>query len=192
MTPLDFLAAVLPSPGHGFYCTAELSTTKKEHRYEEKLEDLIPFIDGWKAQGRDIYFALSTFAEANSREAVNARFIKAMFIDMDGYASKKDAAAAGAFMAKLPATAEADRSRESYATTVAEKDPKGALAWANTITDKERQQRAVENVVRTWVKQDAPAAKEWIAQSALTDEVKARIQSPSRGGFTGRGRGPGN
>jgi hypothetical protein len=95
-------------------------------------------------------------------------------------------------MAKLPATAEADRSRESYATTVAEKDPKGALAWANTITDKERQQRAVENVVRTWVKQDAPAAKEWIAQSALTDEVKARIQSPSRGGFTGRGRGPGN
>ena len=106
--------------------------------------------------------------------------------------AKKDAAAAGAFMAKLPATAEADRSRESYATTVAEKDPKGALAWANTITDKERQQRAVENVVRTWVKQDAPAAKEWIAQSALTDEVKARIQSPSRGGFTGRGRGPGN
>jgi hypothetical protein len=106
--------------------------------------------------------------------------------------AKKDVAAAGAFMAKLPATAEADRSRESYATTVAEKDPKGALAWATTITDKDRQQRAVENVVRTWVKQDAPAAKEWIAQSALTDEVKARIQSPSRGGFTGRGRGPGN
>jgi hypothetical protein len=94
MTPLDFLAAVLPSPGHGFYCTAELSTTKKEHRYEEKLEDLIPIIDGWKALNRDIYFALSTFEEAGSREAINSRLIKAMFIDMDGYASKKEAAAA--------------------------------------------------------------------------------------------------
>ncbi len=111
--------------------------------------------------------------------------------DTIGEWAKKDAVAAGAFMVNLPATPDADRSRESYATTVAEKDPKGALAWATTITDKERQQRAVESVVRTWVKQDAPAAKEWIAQSTLPDEVKTRIQSPSRGGF-GRGRGPGN
>ena len=106
--------------------------------------------------------------------------------------AKQDAAAAGAFMAKLPATAEADRSRESYATVVAEKDPKGALAWATTITDKDRQQRAVESVVRTWVKQDAPAAKEWIAQSPLPAEVKTKMLSPSRGGYSGRGRGPGN
>ena len=94
MTPLEFLAAVLPSPGHGFYCAAELSTTKKEHRYEEKLEDLIPAIEDWNGKDRDIYFALSTFEEAGSREAINARFIKALFIDMDGYASKKAAALA--------------------------------------------------------------------------------------------------
>ena len=101
MTPLDFLAAVLPSPGHGYYCAAELSTKTKEHRYEEKLEDLIPAIDAWNGKDRDIYFALSTFEEADSREAVNARFIKALFIDMDGYASKKEAAAALAqFMEK--------------------------------------------------------------------------------------------
>ncbi len=111
--------------------------------------------------------------------------------DSVGEWAKKDPAAAGAFMTKLPATAEADRSRESYSAAVAPKDPQGALAWAGTITDKERQQRAVENVVRTWVKQDAPAAKAWIAQSTLPDEVKTRIQAPSRGGFT-RGRGPGN
>ena len=105
--------------------------------------------------------------------------------------AKKDAAAAGAFMAKLPATAEADRSREAYANAVAQKDPQGAIAWATTITDKDRQQRTVESVARAWVKQDAPAATAWIAQSALPDDVKARIQSPGRGGFT-RGRGPGN
>ena len=94
MTPLDFLAAVLPSPGHGYYCAAELSTNKKEHRYEEKLEDLTPHIDGWNAASRDIYFALAAFDDSGSREATNARFIKALFIDMDGYESKKDAAAA--------------------------------------------------------------------------------------------------
>jgi hypothetical protein len=73
-------------------------------------------------------------------------------------------------------------------------DAKGAAAFVNSKGREEKWigMSAVENVVRTWVKQDAPAAKEWIAQSALTDEVKARIQSPSRGGFTGRGRGPGN
>ena len=103
--------------------------------------------------------------------------------------AKKDAVAAGAFMANLPATPEADRSRENYATAVAQKDPQGALAWAATITDKDRQQRTVEGVARAWVKLDAPAAKVWIAQSTLPDDVKARIQSPSRGG---RGRGPGN
>ena len=31
MTPLEFLAVVLPSPNHGRYCVAELSTKKKEH-----------------------------------------------------------------------------------------------------------------------------------------------------------------
>ena len=105
--------------------------------------------------------------------------------------AKKDAAAAGAFMAKLPATAEADRSREAYANAVVQKDPQGAIAWATTITDKDRQQRTVESVARSWVKQDATAATAWITQSSLPDDVKARIQSPGRGGFT-RGRGPGN
>ncbi len=108
--------------------------------------------------------------------------------------AKKDPAAAGAFMAKLPATPENDRSRENYATAVAQKDPQGALAWATSITDAGRQQRTVEGVVRAWIKLDANAAKEWVAQSSLPDDVKTRIQSPSRGpgGFTGRGRGPGN
>ena len=38
MEPLEFLAAVLPPPGHGRYCVAEL-TKKKEHFYVETLEE---------------------------------------------------------------------------------------------------------------------------------------------------------
>jgi hypothetical protein len=93
MEPLDFLAAVLPSPGNGYYCAAELSTTTKEHRYEEELQNLIPAIDGWKAKDCDIYFALGTFKKKGSREADNAQCLKSFFIDMDGYATKKAAAA---------------------------------------------------------------------------------------------------
>jgi hypothetical protein len=94
MTPLDFLSAVLPAPGTGVYCVAELSSPKKDHQYEETIEALEAPIDAWHAAKRDVYFALSVFAEEGKRTADNARFIKALFIDMDGYESKKEAAQA--------------------------------------------------------------------------------------------------
>ena len=101
MTPLEFLAAVLPAPGTGMYCVAELSSNKKEHQYEETLDALQAPIDAWHEADKDVYFALSTFAEAGKRTADNAQAIRALFIDMDGYASKKDAAAAlGIFLEK--------------------------------------------------------------------------------------------
>jgi hypothetical protein len=101
MTPLEFLAAVLPVPGNGMYCVAELSSIKKEHQYEEILEDLQAPVEAWHAADKDVYFALSTFAVAGKRTADNARFIRSLFIDMDGYATKKDAATAlGAFLEK--------------------------------------------------------------------------------------------
>jgi hypothetical protein len=101
MTPLDFLAAVLPSPGHGYYCAAELSTTKKEHKYAEDIEGLDPAINKWHGANKDVYFALATFEKTGSRLADNAQFVKALFVDMDGYASKKAAALAlSAFLDK--------------------------------------------------------------------------------------------
>lgn len=94
MTPLDFLSAVLPAPGTGMYCVAELSSPKKDHQYEETVEALSAPIDAWHSAKRDVYFALSVFATEGSRTAANATFIKALFIDMDGYESKKEAAQA--------------------------------------------------------------------------------------------------
>ena len=60
MTPLEFLAVVLPSPDNGLYCTAELTTKKKEHNFVEHLEELPASITKW-GDNKDIYFALSTF-----------------------------------------------------------------------------------------------------------------------------------
>ena len=101
MTPLEFLAAVLPAPGTGTYCVAELSSNKKEHQYEENLEDLQAPVEAWHSADKVFYCALSTYAVAGKRTADNARYIRSLFIDMDGYASKKDAATAlGAFLEK--------------------------------------------------------------------------------------------
>ena len=99
MTPLEFLAVVLPPPEFGRYCVAEL--TKKEHAFVHTLEETTAPIKRWHDSKFDIYFALATFGDDDNRLAVNARHVKSLFIDMDGYASKKDAAQAlSAFLDK--------------------------------------------------------------------------------------------
>lgn len=106
MTPLEFLAVVLPSPGHGYYCAAELTTRRKDHVYEADLEKLQPTVDAWDTQNYDIYFALATFENNNSREATNVKCLKSLFLDLDGYTTKKEAAAAlDAFLQGTPLAA---------------------------------------------------------------------------------------
>jgi hypothetical protein len=101
MTPLEFLAVVLPSPDNGLYCAAELTTKKKEHTFVQYIEEIEPTVGKWVTQNKDIYFALSTFENSGKRTAENARFIRSLFIDMDGYETKKAAALAlDGFLAK--------------------------------------------------------------------------------------------
>ena len=100
MTPLKFLAVVLPSPEFGRYCVAEL-TKIKEHFFTDTLDEVTTPIERWHEDKCDVYFALATFGEKDNRTAANARYVKSLFIDMDGYASKKDAALAlNAFLEK--------------------------------------------------------------------------------------------
>ena len=100
MDPLEFLTAVLPPPGFGYYCAAELSSPKKTHVFVESLNEIQPRVEAWLEDQRDIYFALATFDERGKRTADNAEYLRSLFIDMDGYASKKDAAQAlDAFLA---------------------------------------------------------------------------------------------
>lgn len=91
MKPLEFLAEVLPSPGLGKYCAVELTSRRKEHVFADALEDLKAPIKRWLPEDKDIYFALSVFDAQRTRKAENALYIRSLFIDMDGYASKKEA-----------------------------------------------------------------------------------------------------
>jgi len=82
MQPLEFLAEVLPPPGNGKYCFAEL-TRKKEHVYVDQLEEALPKLDLWKKNGYDIYFALGTFGEEATRVKDNVRNVKCLAVDVD-------------------------------------------------------------------------------------------------------------
>ena len=97
MTPLEFLAVVLPSAGLGKYCVVELN--HKQHVYADTLEELQPQIDEWNNFKYDIFFAVATFK--NARKAEEAEYVKSFFVDLDGYDTKKDAALAlDAFLQK--------------------------------------------------------------------------------------------
>ena len=82
MEPFDFLAEVLPPPGNGRYCVAELSK-KKEHFFTESLDEARSKVELWNSRGYDIYFALATFGDENSRTKTNAKMIRVIAIDVD-------------------------------------------------------------------------------------------------------------
>jgi hypothetical protein len=89
MTPAEFLAVVLPSPGLGSYCAVEL-TKRKEHFYAETIDEITAKVDDWHANGYDCFYGVSTFN--TKRGTDSAQYNRSFFIDMDGYATKKDAA----------------------------------------------------------------------------------------------------
>jgi hypothetical protein len=82
MTPLDLMAAVLPSPGNGYYCAVEL-TKKKQHVYGQTLEEIMPTVEQWAKAGLDTYFALGTFGTDNDRTKDNMHASQVLAVDLD-------------------------------------------------------------------------------------------------------------
>ena len=96
MAPHEFLAAVLPPPGHGYYCVAAFGDKRKQHEFVSDVAEVDAHVEKWMGNGAayDVYFALATFEEEGARTADNARMIRTVAIDMDGYETKREAAEA--------------------------------------------------------------------------------------------------
>jgi hypothetical protein len=97
MTPLDFLAVVLPSSG--LYCIVELTSPRKQHVYTDTLEEAYAAVQAFDAQEYDVYFALASFNEAGNRTSNNAKNIRSLYVDLDcgnnkGYATASEATTA--------------------------------------------------------------------------------------------------
>lgn len=82
MTPLDLLAAVLPSPGNGYYCAVELSN-RKQHVFAQTLEEIMPTAEKWAKAGYDTYFALGTFGTDKDRTKENMHASQVLAVDLD-------------------------------------------------------------------------------------------------------------
>jgi hypothetical protein len=89
--------------------------------------------------------------------------------------AEDDAVAAGNFLSRLPASPENDPARERYAYDVLRRDPEGALAWAGTISGDDQRTRAVENLVRAWMRRDRAAAERWVGSAQLSEQVKNQL-----------------
>ena len=96
MSPLEFLAVVLPSSG--LYCVAEVTSPKKQHVYTESLEEAYAAAQEFDAKEYDVYFALASFNQPGSRETRNAKNVRSLYLDLDcgpnkSYATQEEAAA---------------------------------------------------------------------------------------------------
>jgi Domain of unknown function (DUF927) len=83
MQVADFLSAVLPPEGMGFYCAAELSSRAKEHKFVTTLKELHEAAVQFDADKKDTYFALAVYGAAGSRTAANSTHLKCLFADID-------------------------------------------------------------------------------------------------------------
>jgi hypothetical protein len=108
MEPLDFLAVVLPSEGHGYYCAANL--LRKSHNFTDTLAGLKAATDKLtlkddasgilNSKEAGAFFALATYETKNSRKVANAAYLRCIYIDIDCgggdkcYDSKKEGVAA--------------------------------------------------------------------------------------------------
>jgi len=83
VTPQEFLKAVLPPEGYGYYCVAELSSKRKQHIFDKTIEGIAERANLFDNKQQDTYFAVATFENDNGREASNARWVKSFFVDID-------------------------------------------------------------------------------------------------------------
>jgi len=78
---MDFLSAVLPSTG--VYCACELTTRARQHYFVDTLDEVQNIALLLDRAEQNTYFALASFESKGSREAVNARLMRAFFVDVD-------------------------------------------------------------------------------------------------------------
>ena len=99
----DFLSAVLPRQGK--YCTFTMKGPLRKNIFVDDLENLYETNVSLSEVGNNTFYALSTFDEQGTREAVHAQYVRALFADLDcgvdaktgkqkAFASKKAAVAA--------------------------------------------------------------------------------------------------
>ncbi len=94
--------------------------------------------------------------------------------------SQNDPYATGAWLGTLPAGQSRDTAVAAYTRRVASTDPLTAAQWAETIGNDSMRNSQIESIAAAWLKTDANRATAWIANSSLSEDVKARLLPRTR------------
>ena len=91
MQPQDFLAAVLPTEGNGYYCSADL--LRKRHVFVATLAELIDTStelhtlnekkNPIHSKEAGSFYALATYEQPRSRKVVNVSHLRCVYVDID-------------------------------------------------------------------------------------------------------------
>ena len=81
-----------------------------------------------------------------------------------------DANAAGNWLGRQDQGPELDQARQQFASSVVQKDPVSAMAWADAITDDSKRVGAVQNVYMQWAGKDRAAADVALEGTNLSED----------------------
>jgi hypothetical protein len=72
-----------------------------------------------------------------------------------------------------------DENRQSLAQTfvsyIGTQSPSVAAPWADSLTDVNERNKAIQLVGKVWLQTDADRAKAWLATTSLPDDLKQRL-----------------
>jgi len=101
-----------------------------------------------------------------------------------------DLGEASEWLAQYDPSPELDRPTMALAYRASREDPAGAMSWASSVTDDQRQNRAIRMIAANWKSNDEASVKQYLAQNPdLTPEqIKLIEETPARP-FYNRSRG---
>lgn len=80
----SLFSAILPGPGHGFYCTVGIKKPNIVlHNFADTLAELEVKALDFNSKRLNTYYALASFSTKDTRKAENTAFFKAIWIDID-------------------------------------------------------------------------------------------------------------
>jgi len=83
-----FLKEALPEKGSYCVFASNSSADRRSQQFFDSVDDLIDAAQDFDTKGYDVYFALASFREGNSRKVDNVQYLKSFFLDLDCGPSK--------------------------------------------------------------------------------------------------------
>lgn len=115
----------------------------------------------------------STLPEGQNKPQVLAQVVERW--------SREQPNEAGAWLNQLPVSPATDDPRETFAWQVQKNDPEAAIAWAGTISDQGRRERATRELIKTWFERELDLARQWVDASNVSPRIKQRYGTRTNG-----------